>query len=88
VARRRPRLTNIGSVLAELAYVYRKADAGRMAWADCAAASRILREVRHCLEASDIEARLAKLEAAAAEAAPDEPWPAPANGHSRHVPTH
>jgi hypothetical protein len=45
---------------------------------DCAAASRVLREIRHCLEASDVEDRLAWLEEAA-ELRP--PWTA--NGADR-----
>jgi hypothetical protein len=83
VARRRPRLTTVGAVLRELGYVYRRADAGKMPWADAAQAARILREVRFCLEASDFELRLQRLEAAA-EA---DDWPRPngaAGHHARH----
>jgi hypothetical protein len=50
--------------MSELAYLYRRCDAGKMAWQDAAAASRLLREIRHIIEASDIEQRLKKLEVA------------------------
>ena len=54
-----------------------------MTWQDAASAARILREVRHCLESSDIEDRLAALEAAAAE---DPAWlrQTVAPVHARH----
>jgi hypothetical protein len=69
-----------------LGIIYRLAQIARMPWSDCAAAARVLREIRFCLETSDLEARLAKLEAAAAEADPEAPWPPATHGHSRHAP--
>lgn len=64
------RLANIGNVLGELRRVYTMAHHGQMTWQDASCASRILREVRHCLEAGDFEQRLAELERAAGIAAP------------------
>ena len=84
VATRRPRLVTIGKVLDELGYVYRRAAHDKMTWADAAAAARILREIRHCLEASDIEQRIRALEEAAAVSVE---YGAAANGgdsHARH----
>ena len=80
MAKRRPALISIGNVLRELGHVYRAADRGAMLWTDAAAAARILREIRQCLEASDFEARLARLEAAAEDHEPG--WP-PAAGEQR-----
>lgn len=76
MARRRTKLRTLGHVLAELGRQYRRADAGELDWRDAAAAARILREMRHLLEATDIEQRLARLEAAAGG---DHEW-APGNG--------
>jgi hypothetical protein len=55
-----------------------------MPWPDCAAAARVLREIRFCLEASDIEARLRKLEEAAGA---DPTWPGhpSQNGDARRL---
>ena len=72
-------------MLRELGVQYRKADSGKMAWADCAAAARVLREIRFCLESADVEQRLQRLELAAA-ADPD--WPALKDGRDRHAITH
>jgi hypothetical protein len=84
VARRRTRLKTIGHILTELGRHYRRADAGELNWADAAAASRVLREMRHLLETSDIEQRLQRLEEAAAS---DPDWPrASANGRGRYAP--
>lgn len=83
MARRRTRLKTVGHILSELGRQYRRADAGDIDWADAAHAARILREMRHALEASDIEQRLAALEAAA-EA---DDSPRRGNGHDRHTST-
>jgi hypothetical protein len=63
-------LRSIGKVLLELGYVYRAAHRGVMTWQDAGQAARILREIRACLESSDIEARLRALEDAADPARP------------------
>jgi hypothetical protein len=70
-------------VLGELAYVYRRADRGAMTWADAGAAARVLREIRFCLESSDFEERLVRLEAAAAGN-----WRPAANGGAEPHATH
>jgi hypothetical protein len=49
-------------VLRELGRQYRRANDGDLPWPDCAAAARVLREARHCLEGADIERRLTALE--------------------------
>ena len=58
------RLASIGGIVSELKRVYRMAHHGEMVWQDAAAAARILRELRVCLESSDLEQRIARLEAA------------------------
>jgi hypothetical protein len=68
LARRRVRLSTIGHILTELARQYRCADLGTIPWADAHCASRILREMRQCIEGSTFEQRISALEAAAGAA--------------------
>ena len=64
---RQTRLRTVGNIKTELGKVYRRADAGMMDWQDACAASRILRELRQLIEGTDVETRIARLEAVAAE---------------------
>ncbi len=59
---RRFRIRTIGGLLTELARIYRLGHQGKMVWADVAAASRVLREVRIILETSAIEQRIVQIE--------------------------
>jgi hypothetical protein len=72
-------LKTVGHICTELARQYRRADRGELDWQSAAAASRILRELRQTLEGSELEQRIAALEAALAER--DERRPAQINGH-------
>jgi hypothetical protein len=63
LARKRLYLKTIGHVLGELSRQYRRADQGTLDWADAVAAARILREMRACLEGSNLEERIAAIEA-------------------------
>jgi hypothetical protein len=58
--------------------MYRKAARGAITWQDVGAAARVLREIRQCLESSDVELRLARLEAIAP---PEPPWPGEKSAH-------
>jgi hypothetical protein len=62
VARRRVYLNTVGHILQELGAQYRRADKGELEWADAVSAARVLREMRFCLETSDIEARIVAIE--------------------------
>jgi hypothetical protein len=82
-ARRKIRLTTIGGIKGELGRVYRRADAGEMDWQAACCAARLLREIRMILETSDLEERVAQLEARL------EAHPAKPNGSvMTHVPTY
>ena len=66
VKRRRPkvgRLTTVGEVAAELGRLYRLTRWGQVPTQDASRLATILSAMRQCLEASDIERRLAELEA-------------------------
>jgi hypothetical protein len=82
VARRRTRLTTVGHVLQELGRQYRRAVNNELPWQDCAAAARVLREMRQQLESNDIEERLAAVEALLAQRQDNaRPMPLRGNGH-------
>ena len=56
-------LDSLGGVCSELARVYRLARRGEMEMTEAKGLTYVLRELRCCLEASDIERRIADLEA-------------------------
>ena len=58
-------LDTLGGVVAELAKVYRHARRGEMDMTEAKSLTYVLRELRSCLEAGDIERRLDQLEEAA-----------------------
>jgi hypothetical protein len=58
------RLTTVGQVAAELGRLYRQARWGEIPAADASRFAMILTAMRQCLEASDLEARIAEMEAA------------------------
>jgi hypothetical protein len=58
------RLTTVGQVAAELGRLYRHARWGEIPAADASRFAMILTAMRQCLEASDLEARIAEMEAA------------------------
>jgi len=58
------RLTSVGQVAAELARLYRYARWGEIPVADASRLATILAVMRQCLEASELEARIAQMEAA------------------------
>ena len=67
--------------MTELGRQYRRANDGLMPWGDAAQASRVLRELRFCLETSALEERIEKLEAAIDER---DAAHRRAHGHNRH----
>lgn len=83
VGTRQTRLRTVGNIKTELGKVYRRADAGLMDWQDACAASRILRELRQLIEGTDLETRIAALEAVVAER--DGRPPPRRNGHDHHA---
>ena len=62
------RLTTVGQVAAELGRLYRQARRGDVAVADASRLATILAAMRTCLEASELERRIAEMEAALAPA--------------------
>jgi hypothetical protein len=62
------RLTTVGQVAAELGRLYRQARRGDVAVADASRLATILAAMRQCLEASEVESRIAEMEAALAPA--------------------
>lgn len=58
------RLLTIGQVAAELGRLYRQARRGDVAVADASRLATILVAMRQCLEASELERRIAEMEAA------------------------
>jgi hypothetical protein len=58
------RLTTVGQVAAELGRLYRQARRGDVAVADASRLATILAAMRTCLEASELERRIAEMEAA------------------------
>ena len=62
------RLTTVGQVAAELGRLYRQARRGDVAVADASRLATILAAMRQCLEASELERRIAEMEAALAPA--------------------
>jgi len=77
-------IRTVGHVLQELSKQYRRAERGELTWHDCAAASRVLREIRQTIEGGELEQRLRRLEEAAGDD-PDHDWPS-LSGADRHVP--
>ena len=73
------RLTSIGGVMSELRRIYTMAHHGEMTWSDANSAARVLRELRFCIEGSELERRIAALEAAAEQ----DQLPGRSNGHHR-----
>jgi hypothetical protein len=57
-------LTTVGQVAAELGRLYRQARRGDVAVADASRLATILAAMRTCLEASELERRIAEMEAA------------------------
>ena len=57
------RLDTVGGVVTELGRVYRQARKGELDVGDATRLAMVLREIRCALEASDIERRIAELEA-------------------------
>ena len=62
----------------ELRRCYALAHNNNMAWADAGCAARILRELRYCIEGSNLEQRIAALDA---DAEQDQPA-GRSNGHA------
>ena len=62
------RLTTVGQVAAELGRLYRQARRGEVAVADASRLATILAVMRQCLEVSEVESRIADMEAALAPA--------------------
>ena len=62
------RLTTVGQVAAELGRLYRQARRGDVAVAGASRLATILAGMRQCLEASELERRIAEMEAALAPA--------------------
>ena len=60
------RLTTVGQVAAELGRLYRHARRGEIPVADASQLATILAAMRQCLEASELERRIAEMEAALA----------------------
>ncbi len=71
--RRIGRLTTVGQVAAELGRLYRQARRGDVAVADASRLATILAAMRQCLEASELERRIAEMEAALSPAGPTHP---------------
>ena len=61
-------LTTVGQVAGELGRLYRQARRGDVAVADASRLATILAAMRQCLEASELERRIAEMEAALAPA--------------------
>jgi hypothetical protein len=61
------RLNTMGGVVAELGRLYRQARWDQITTADASRLATILGTMRQCLEASDIERRIAEMEAALEE---------------------
>jgi len=61
-------LTTVGQVAGELGRLYRQARRGDVAVADASRLATILAAMRQCLEASELERRIADMEAALAPA--------------------
>jgi hypothetical protein len=80
VTRTRIHLSNIGHILRELGAQYRRADRGELPWSDAAAAARILREMRLCIESSDIEQQIGEIISAMDAAGISIPKPPRGNG--------
>jgi len=59
-------LTTLGEVAAELGRLYRQARRGEVPVADASRLATILSVMRQCLEASELERRIAEMEAAIA----------------------
>jgi hypothetical protein len=59
------RLTTVGQVASELGRLYRQARRGDVAVADASRLATILAAMRQCLEASELERRIADMEAVA-----------------------
>jgi hypothetical protein len=57
-------LTSVGQVAGELGRLYRQARRGDVAVADASRLATILAAMRQCLEASELERRIAEMEAA------------------------
>ena len=57
-------LTTVGQVAGELGRLYRQARRGDVAVADASRLATILAAMRQCLEASELERRIAEMEAA------------------------
>jgi hypothetical protein len=64
------RLTTVGEVAAELGRLYRQARRGDVPVTDASRLATILAVMRQCLEASELERRIAEMEAALAPATP------------------
>ena len=62
------RLTTVGQVAAELGRLYRQARRGDVPVTDASRLATILAAMRQCLEASELERRIAAMEAALAPA--------------------
>jgi hypothetical protein len=60
------RLTTVGQVAAELGRLYRHARWGEIPVGDASRLATILAAMRQCLEASELERRIAEIEAALA----------------------
>ena len=58
------RLTTVGQVAAELGRLYRQARWGEIPSAEASRLATILTAMRQCLESSDLETRIAEMEAA------------------------
>jgi hypothetical protein len=79
------RLASIGGVAGELRRLYRMCHDAKMTWQDAYAASRILREIRTCIEGSELEARIAAIEQALGRRAPGTGYHAPGNGNGHDL---
>ena len=64
------RLTTVGEVAAELGRLYRQARRGDVPVTDASRLATILAVMRQCLEASELDRRIAEMEAALAPAIP------------------
>jgi hypothetical protein len=62
---RRFRLQKIGDIVRELRRLYTMAHDKELSWQDAGCGARVLREIRACLEAGELERRIAVLEEAA-----------------------
>jgi hypothetical protein len=61
------RLTTVGQVAAELGRLYRHARWGEIPVGDASRLATILAAMRQCLESSELESRIAQMEAALAD---------------------